>query len=70
MQKLTEDNDPAVFLLVIQEQRSLSDQIEVDFGVRHESPQIFVLVDGNIIHHDSHMRVTANSVREVLKNHI
>lgn len=34
--------------------RSLSDKIEQSFGVRHESPQVLLIQNGECIYHQSH----------------
>lgn len=63
LSQLTEDEDPPVYLLVVQRSRSLSNQIEARFGIRHESPQVIVLVAGEPVYDTSHFGVTARAVR-------
>lgn len=44
------------------ESRSVSDYIEKATGVRHESPQVLVLRNGEVVWHDSHFGVTAEAL--------
>jgi bacillithiol system protein YtxJ len=55
-------NIPCGMLLVI-ERRALSDEVEARFGIRHESPQAFVVVNGTPVWHASHGRVTAEALQ-------
>lgn len=63
LQKLSEPADPPVYILTIQDNRPLSDSIESEFEIRHESPQIIVFDRQKVVHHTSHSRITADSVR-------
>lgn len=47
-------------------QRRLSEAIEERFGVRHESPQILIIEDGQVIWHASHRGVAPARVRAAL----
>jgi bacillithiol system protein YtxJ len=44
--------------VVVQRHRDLSDRIAARFGVRHESPQVFVVALGTVAWHSSHNGVT------------
>lgn len=60
---LTEADDPPVYRVVVQDARDVSDAIEDQLGVRHESPQA-LLVYQNTVHHDaSHGRISADDLR-------
>ena len=62
---LVEGDLPApVFEVVVQRDRPLSDAIASRLGVRHESPQVFVLANGAVTWHSSHAGVTAGRVSE------
>jgi bacillithiol system protein YtxJ len=56
----------AVHLVNVLYNRPLSQAIGARFGVRHESPQVLVLVDGDVRWHGSHYRVTADAVRKAV----
>lgn len=49
--------------------RALSREIASHFGVRHESPQALLLVDGRVAWHGSHYRVTAEALRRAVDEH-
>jgi bacillithiol system protein YtxJ len=46
--------------------RALSQSIAGRFNVRHESPQVLLLVNGRVLWNASHFRVTAEAVRRAL----
>lgn len=47
-------------------QRSLSNAIEAQFGVRHESPQVLVIEDGRVTWHGSHRALRAERLTAAL----
>ena len=52
-----------VYVLKVIEQRPLSNEAAERLGVRHESPQAFVLHEGRVRWHGSHNEVTADALR-------
>lgn len=46
--------------------RSFSQQIEARFGVRHESPQVLVIENGEVVWHASHRGVAPERIRAAL----
>lgn len=61
------DVDADISIVRIQEAREVSRAIEQQLGVRHESPQVLLVVDGRVVWHASHFRVTASGVRAALQ---
>jgi bacillithiol system protein YtxJ len=55
-----------VHVVFVQASRSVSNAIEMRFGVRHESPQILVLHEGRVVWHASHFRVTASAIERAV----
>ncbi len=53
-----------VYRITVQRARKVSDAIESLFGVRHETPQAIVVVDGSAVFHASHWHVTAENMAE------
>lgn len=51
-------------LIEVQTDRPLSDELSRRTGVRHESPQVVLLRDGEAVWHASHWRVTADRLRQ------
>jgi len=58
--------DVPVYLVDVVGRRPLSQRIARELGVRHESPQVIVLVNGTPRWDASHMGVTATEVLEAL----
>ncbi|NDV16602.1 bacillithiol system redox-active protein YtxJ [Muricauda sp. TY007] len=48
------DLDIELYFLTIQNHRDVSNAIEDKFGVRHESPQLLVIKNGEVVFHTSH----------------
>lgn len=53
-----------VYRLIVQKARALSNQIEAEWGIRHESPQVIMLHRGEVLHHASHRRISVEAIRE------
>lgn len=53
-----------VHQVVVQRSRELSDRLARLLGVRHETPQALILVDGRAAWHTSHAGVTRDRVAE------
>lgn len=51
-----------VNVVVIQTHRELSDSIATRTGIRHESPQAFVIVNGKAVYHASHYDIEAKHI--------
>jgi bacillithiol system protein YtxJ len=59
--------DGEVALVEVQRARELSTEIEDRLGVAHESPQVIVLRNGQVVWNASHFRVTADAVTEAVR---
>ena len=57
--------DLAIVLVV--EDRAVSNEVAVRLGVRHESPQAFVVSKGKVVWHDSHDGVEADRLLEAVQ---
>jgi bacillithiol system protein YtxJ len=55
-----------VAMVVVQHARSVSDEIARRTGVRHESPQAFILRGGKAVWHASHFDITADAVERAV----
>lgn len=65
---LEEENDVDAFFVKVRETRPVSDQITEDLGVRHQSPQIFVVKNKEAVWNASHMKITGKNITEALRN--
>ena len=52
-----EIGDLITYFLDLLKYRSISDQISIDFNLRHESPQLLVVKCGRVTYHDSHFGI-------------
>ena len=58
-----------IALVVVQNARDVSREVEARTGVRHESPQALLLRDGEVVWSASHWRITAEEVERALQAH-
>ncbi len=56
-----------VALVEVQRARALSEEIEHRLGVAHESPQVIILRDGEVVWSASHFKITADAVAEAVR---
>ncbi len=59
--------DADINLIVVQKARDVSSAVAEKTGIRHESPQAFVVKNGKVVYHASHYDVTASDVEKMLK---
>lgn len=59
--------DARVNVIVIQENRQISNAIAERTGHRHQSPQAFVIRDGKAVYHATHYGITAKDIEAGLK---
>lgn len=67
--EMVRDIDGELNVVVIQENRDLSDEITARSGYTHQSPQAFVLVDGRPVYHATHYGIEAARINEVVRLH-
>src|SRR5215831_11486256 len=53
-------------VMLVIENRRLSNAIAERFGIRHESPQALLIKDGRVVWHASHWSITSDSLTEAL----
>jgi bacillithiol system protein YtxJ len=58
-----------VSIVVVQEGRELSRDIEARTGVRHETPQALVLRNGRAVWAISHFDISAEAVEQAMREH-
>ncbi len=51
------------YLLDLIQYRALSDQIAKQWGVTHQSPQVIVLDQGEVVYHNSHMGINYQDLK-------
>lgn len=60
------DENAQVFIVNVLSHRPLAQAIAARFHVRHESPQVLVLRNGEVRWHGSHYRVSAKNVSQAM----
>jgi bacillithiol system protein YtxJ len=60
------ENEIDMYFLDLLEYRTLSNDISEKFKVAHQSPQVLVIKKGEVIYHDSHDSITAETTKEVI----
>lgn len=58
-----------VSLVVVQTAREVSRDLATITGIRHESPQVIVLKNGEAVWNASHYQVKAKAVADAMKSH-
>jgi bacillithiol system protein YtxJ len=56
-------------VVLVIENRRLSDEIAQRFGIRHESPQALLIKDRRVVWHASHWAITSESLSNALKSY-
>jgi thioredoxin 1 len=58
--------DTDIHVIVVQESRLVSNAVAEKLGVRHASPQAFILSKGKVIYHATHYGIDPEAIRESL----
>jgi len=58
------------YLVVVQENRELSNTIANTFGITHESPQLLLVANGTVVWHDSHYGISKSSINDAAQHHL
>lgn len=66
LRRFRQRHDYPVFRLTVQHARSVSDAIERLFGIRHETPQAIVVLNGRAVFHAAHRAVTAGNLANAI----
>ncbi len=56
------------YFLRIQDNRPVSNEIESDLGIRHESPQLFLLKDGTALWQATHYAISKSKINKALED--
>lgn len=54
-----------VAMIVVQQARDVSNEIAEKYGVQHQSPQIFLVKQNEVVWHASHGQITAQQLLKV-----
>lgn len=64
--KNADQNTVHAYLIKVIENRELSNQVEADTQIKHESPQIFLIKNKEVAWHTSHSDITADAIENQL----
>lgn len=68
VQQLTEEGDPPVFEVVVQQARDISNSISEMFSIRHASPQAILVKGRKAVWNASHGSITDRALRAATKS--
>lgn len=51
-------------VILVREDRPVSNEVAERYGIKHESPQVFLLDGSDVKWHTSHWKITKNSIGE------
>ena len=60
------DNQVKLYFLDLIQNRDISNEIAKRFNVHHESPQMIVIKNGEVVHHDSHHAIEASHLTKFI----
>lgn len=60
------DEQLKLYFLDLLAHRDISNEIAKRFQVQHESPQILVIINGKVVHHDSHHSIEASDLMKFI----
>lgn len=63
---LPEDANVKMYFLDLIANREVSNAVADQFGVRHESPQLIVIHNREVVHHASHQSISAGKLKELV----
>lgn len=66
--EMVSEAEGTINVVVIQENRPISNEIAVRTGHRHQSPQAFVLKNGRAIYHATHYGIDPSKIEENLNS--
>ena len=64
--QLPESDNYKLYYLDLLQNRDVSNEVARVTGVDHESPQLIILKDGKVVHHDSHHSIKAETAKQYL----
>lgn len=62
------DTDIPKYYLIVQTSRPLSNEVASALGIRHESPQLFLLKDGKAVWHASHYSISQSKIKSAVED--
>ncbi|MFK5959060.1 MAG: bacillithiol system redox-active protein YtxJ [Lutibacter sp.] len=60
------DSDLEMYFLDLLTYRNISNEISSQLNVHHQSPQVLVVKNGQLVYHDSHYQISLQKIKKVL----
>lgn len=67
---LSYESDIEKYFLKVRESRAVSNKIESDLNITHQSPQIFIIQNGKALWNASHSKITKGEMEKAVKNYL
>lgn len=67
MEKIEPKIKIPIYKIVVQTERSVSNEVEEKTGVKHGSPQIILMKNGKAVWNTSHYAITEDNIKKALK---
>ena len=64
------ESTPDFYFVIVRTRRPVSNAIERDLRVKHESPQLLLIRDGKSLWDSDHSAITAKSIEEAIEKHV
>lgn len=66
-QSYLQGNDVPAAVILVREDRPVSNEVAERFGIKHESPQIFLFENGEVKWHTSHWKITKDAIEGAVR---
>lgn len=66
----TFETELPIYIVIVQEDRHISNTIEKDLGVKHESPQLLILKDGRAMWQATHYKIKQALLRDAITTYV
>lgn len=63
------ETDLPKYYLIVQKSKPLSREIERDMQIRHESPQLFLMKNGNVVWQATHYSIREPAITQAIQEH-
>ncbi|MEP1096187.1 MAG: bacillithiol system redox-active protein YtxJ [Cyclobacteriaceae bacterium] len=68
LERKWEDTDIQAYFLDLISHRDVSNAVEREFGVLHQSPQALLIKGGKVVHHSSHSGIDFDEISSIAKD--
>lgn len=62
------ETDIPKYYLIVQRSRPLSNEVEGELGIQHQSPQLFLMKDGEAVWHESHYEISQSNIKSAIES--